>query len=81
MVFDVPTEGAKPGGEFKQFIDVLAQHVGTTFNDDPHIASKALRDGKEPEFTKVEDLKVGASFIDKQIWKDKYFADRKERRN
>ena len=58
VVFDVPSEGAKPGGEFKRFIEILAQHVGTTFSDDPHIASKALRDGVKPEFKDVQDLSL-----------------------
>ena len=52
VIFDVPSDGSRPGGEFKRFIDALAEHMGTTFKHDPHVAAKALRIGEKPSSTR-----------------------------
>lgn len=81
VIFDVPSDGAKPAGEFKRYIDALAEHVGTTFKHDPHIAAKALRTGQKPDCSKVEDLAENAGFQKQQEWKEKYFDWKRLERN
>ena len=38
-------------------------------------------DGERPKFEKVEGIDTNASFMEQQIWKEEFFARKKEKRN
>ena len=81
VIFDPPSDGARPGGDFKRYIDALAEYVGTTFKHDAHVAAKALRSGEKPDFSKAGDLAENASFQKQQEWKEEYNTYKKQERN
>ena len=81
VIFNPPSDGERPGGDFKKYIDALAEHVGTTFKHNAHVAAKALRIGEKPKFTEAGDLKEGASFQEQQVWKEKYIDYKRMERN
>ena len=81
VIFDVSSDGARPGGDFKRYIEALAEYVGTTFKHDAHVAAKALRSREKPDFPKAPDLKEGASFQKQQEWKEEYNTYKKQERN
>ena len=54
VIFDVPSNGARPGGDCKRYIDALAERVGTTFKHDAHVAAKALLIEEKPNSPRQE---------------------------